>query len=86
MNDQEKQQWLDENELAYNEFKRLAYKVARTGRRFGFKAVVEKLRWESYFSHDSKYKWSNSVTTYAGKQFLKQYPQFRKQVTVRGEK
>jgi len=85
MTDLEKEEWLKNNPLAWEEFKRLSYKVARTGKKFSFKAVVEKLRWESYFSYESKYKWSNSVTKYAGMKFLKEYPQFRNQVIIKGQ-
>ena len=85
MTDQQKEEWLNQNRLAWNTFKGYAYRVAVTGRKFGFKAVAERVRWDSYFStSDDGYKWSNSVTTYAGKKFIEQYPQFRNQVTFKG--
>ncbi len=86
MTDAEKDKWLKDHPNAWETFKTYAYQVARTGRNFGFKAVAERVRWDSYFSKDKRgFKWSNSVTTYAGKRFLQQYPQFRNQVTIKGE-
>lgn len=85
MTDQQKEEWLAKNQNAYKAFQDFAYAVARTGRKFGFKAVAERVRWESYFRKHNGYKWSNSVTTYAGKKFIQQYPQFSNQVSFKGE-
>lgn len=86
MTDLQKEEWLKKNNLAHAEFERLCYKVARTGKKFGFKAVAEKLRWDAFFSYDAKYKWHNSVTRYAGMKFLKKFPQFKNQVIIKGKK
>jgi hypothetical protein len=85
MTDEQKEAWLIKNRSAHIEFERLCYMVAETGKKFSFKAVAEKLRWESYFSYDGKYKWSNSLTKYAGMKFLEKYPQCRNQVIIKGE-
>ena len=79
--------WLKEHPKAWNAFKNYAFQVASTGRRFGFKAIAERVRWDAYFSKEGEgFKWSNSVTTYAGIKFINQYPQFKDQVSFKGFK
>ena len=73
-----------ENEELLQYFKANPIKPNKKGK-FGFKAVAERVRWESYFTKGDGYKWSNSVTTYAGKKFIEQYPQFSNQVSFKGE-
>ncbi len=85
MTDEAKEKWIEDNRQAYGLFEHYAYSIAITGKKFGFKAVAERVRWESYISIGKDYKWSNSVTTYAGRKFINKYPQFRNQVTFKGQ-
>ena len=87
MTDQEKEKWIEDNQEAWNAFVQFSIQVAKTGKRFGFKLVSERVRWQTYFSKtNSSFKWNNSVTTYAGKKFLSIYPQYKNQVTIKGFK
>lgn len=84
MNYQEKVEWLENNPTAWKAFKNYAFQVASTGRKFGFKAIAERVRWDSYFSKENEgFKWSNSVTTHAGRKFIELYPQFEDQVSFK---
>lgn len=83
MNDADKEKWLKDNPEAWRKFVEYSLQVAKTGKKFSFKLVVERLRWQSYFNSTGKYKFNNSVTAYAGRKFLEIYPEYKKQVSVR---
>jgi hypothetical protein len=84
MNDLQKEEWMNKNIDACNAFEQYALQIAETGKKFGFKAVAERVRWQTYFSKTcSSFKWSNSITTFAGRKFIEKYPMFENQVSFK---
>lgn len=54
-----------------------ALSVARQGRRFGMKALVEHVRWRVQFQWGGEYKLNNNHTAYLGDELVARYPEIR---------
>jgi len=72
----EAERWVLENPSAYELVKRFALEAARTGRRFGMKLVVERVRWESFLiGEEDGYKVNNNHTAYLARKLVADRPQ-----------
>ena len=63
------------NPQVYDKFEKMALTMARRGRTFGAKAIMEVMRWNTMVSGDDDYKINNSYTAYYSRLFEKNNPE-----------
>lgn len=66
--------WIQENPLEYGLFERFALEMASGRRRFGAKALAERVRWEMNTHYDGKYKINNNYIAYIARALIEDHP------------
>lgn len=56
-------------------FEKFALQVAKLGRRYGAKAIMERIRWEEEIENGGEFKVGNSYTALYARVFAWKYPQ-----------
>lgn len=82
-------QWMDAHPVAMDLMRLFASDLARSGRRFGFKLLVERVRWE--FAIDRKlnpddFKINNNWTAYIARQLAAEMPELAALIECRATK
>lgn len=76
--------WMAEHPEAMRLFERLALVAAGRGRRFGMKALAERVRWEfSIERNDDEYKINNNHVAYVGRELVRRHPHLGKLIEFR---
>jgi len=70
----EAERWIDENPEAYALFVRFARERVTKGRRFGVKAIAERVRWEWDLEWDGEFKLNNNLTAYIARRLAADVP------------
>jgi len=69
-------EWMDANPAAMGLFERFALEMAQHGRRFGMKALAERVRWEHRYEYpDDDWKLNNNYVAYIGRRLINEHPQ-----------
>lgn len=64
-----------QNPEIYNKFKELTLQVLQNRARFGAKAIIEQIRWNSMISGNEDFKISNNYTAYYARKFMNEFSQ-----------
>ena len=69
--------WIDQNPHVYALFERFAMQMHARGRRFGVKALAERVRWECAVTSvsDDGYKIANNHTAYVARRLIRDHPE-----------
>lgn len=65
------------NPLVWQQFERFTLDAIKTRRRFGAKAIMERVRWETEVSRNEEFKVSNNWTAYYARIFALKHPTYR---------
>lgn len=83
----ETEEWLTKNQKAWELFKEFALAKAHQGRKFGIKALAERVRWEEPVATDgSVFKVPNSYIAYIARKLIETYPSMKKYIELRKTK
>ena len=58
--------WAAEHPIGFGLFETFALRAARQQRRFGWKQIAERVRWECVIEQDGDWKVNNNLVTYIG--------------------
>jgi len=64
------------NPHVYDKFKTLALRAAQSGHRFGSKAILEIMRWQTGIEGNDIYKINNNTAPYYSRLFEQQHPEY----------
>lgn len=82
--DEKAEQWFAENPDAWAMFSSFCWQAAYTGRRFGAKAVAERIRWETLLRTNTTFKWNNNYTAWAARKWATENPNYAHLLSFRG--
>lgn len=79
----EADEWIAKYPHVYRLFERYALEASRRGRKFGMKALVERVRWQVIFETDEEYKLNNNYTSYIGRRLVRDHPELEQYIEFR---
>ena len=76
--------WIVRHPDAMILFMGFALKAVRAGRRFGVKALAERVRWETMMGWDGEpFKINNNHVSYIGRELIRRRPELAKYMEIR---
>ena len=69
--------WIAANPRAVALFERYALQMATAGRKFGMKALAERVRWEASLATSGEFKVNNSYVAHVARWLVKKHPQLK---------
>ena len=66
--------WMERHPRAMDHFRRFARQMLASGRRGGFKAIAERVRWECSIEDREDFKLNNNWTAYVARQLVVEMP------------
>lgn len=79
--------WMRENPEAFEYFERQCLTAARQGRRFGAKAIAERVRWEFHVERGQDgFKLNNNITAHLIRHVVRKHPAVGEFVEMREKK
>lgn len=79
----EAETWMDEHPRIYCVFKAFAIRAAMRRRRFGMKALAERVRWEVNVEWDGDHKINNNYVAYIGRRLIRELPDLEQWIETR---
>ena len=82
---EEAQQWMASHPIAMGHFRRFARQMLEHRKRFGFKALAERVRWECAFESkgEEEFRINNNWTAYVARALLDEMPQLEGLIELR---
>jgi hypothetical protein len=79
--------WIEEHPDAWDLFKTFGRELAKKGKRFGFRLIVERIRWEHHFSYDEReFKICHNHTPYMARRLIQEIPELDGLIELRSVK
>ena len=76
--------WMEEHPDAVQLFETLAMQAVNRGRKFGMKALTERVRWEYMITRDEgTWKLNNNHTAYVARELVRRHPQLAEHIEFR---
>lgn len=76
--------WMEEHPDAVSLFETLAMQAAARGRKFGMKALTERVRWEFLITRDEgTWKLNNNHTAYVARELVRRHPHLAEHIEFR---
>lgn len=76
--------WMEEHPDAVQLFETLAMQAANRGRKFGMKALTERVRWEYLITRDEgTWKLNNNHTAYVARELVRRHPSLAEHIEFR---
>lgn len=77
-------EWMTSHPEAMGLFERLALQASMSGRRFGMKALAERVRWEYHVEKgDESYKINNNFVSYIARELIRRHPELEAFIELR---
>lgn len=77
-------EWMTSHPEAMALFEVLALQASRGGKRFGMKALAERVRWEYHVErNDDSYKINNNYVAYIGRELIRRHPELGECIEMR---
>ena len=72
--EQQAAEWMDAHPHIMRRFQRLALDAASRGKKFGAKALAERVRWDSSIEGDERWKVPNNHVAYVARELIRRHP------------
>ena len=75
--------WKEDNQYAYNLFKKLSLALVNKQRRFGMWLVANRIRWSYFFKYDAEFKICNDYIALITRDLMLEIPELKKYCKIK---